>query len=207
MPGLIGRKIGMTNLYNASETSIPVTAVEIGPCTITDIKTKERDGYTALQLGFGSVKEKAVNKAQLVNFKKNNVQPVKYLKEFRNFDITQYKVGQVITVETLFKEGEKVSVIGISKGKGFQGVMKRHGFGGVGGRTHGQSDRERAPGSVGASSYPSRVLKGTRMAGRTGNDRVTVKSLEVIKILPEKNIIFIKGAIPGAINSIVEINK
>jgi large subunit ribosomal protein L3 len=207
MPGLIGRKIGMTSLYNASEKSIPVTAVEIGPCTITDIKTKERDGYIAVQLGFGSIKEKAINNAQLVNFKKNNLQPAKYLKEFRNFDITQFKVGEVITVETLFKEGEKVSVIGISKGKGFQGVMRRHGFSGVGGRTHGQSDRERAPGSVGASSYPSRVLKGTRMAGRTGNDRVTVKSLEVVKILPEKNIIFIKGALPGAINSIVEINK
>ncbi len=206
MPGLLGKKIGMTNIYTEDGVNIPVTAIEAGPCTVTLIRTEEKDGYNALQIGFGVRKEKHLNKPQSAYYKKNNLVPAKYIREFRNFDITEYKVGDVVTTE-IFTEGEKVNVVSKSKGKGFQGVMKRHGFSGVGGRTHGQKDRERAPGSIGQSSSPSRVLKGTRMAGRTGNERVTIKNLQVVKIIPEKNIIFVKGSVPGAINSVVEINK
>ena len=206
MPGLLGKKIGMTNIYTEDGVNIPVTAIEAGPCTVTIVRTEEKDGYNALQIGFGVRKEKHLNKPQIAYYKKNNLQPARYLREFRNFDVSEYKVGDVITTE-IFTEGEKVKVSGNSKGKGFQGVMKRHGFSGVGGRTHGQGDRERSPGSIGQSSSPSRVLKGTRMAGRTGNERITTKNLEVVKIIPEKNIIFVKGSVPGAINSVVEINK
>jgi large subunit ribosomal protein L3 len=206
MPGLLGKKIGMTSIFTDDGSNIPVTVVEAGPCTVVGKKTTEKDGYDALILGFGNKKEKHLTKPEKGFFAKNKVEPAKVLKEFKNFQTEEFNTGDKITVD-IFKEGEKVKVSGISKGKGFQGVMKRHGFGGVGGTTHGQGDRLRAPGSIGQSSSPSRVLKGTRMAGRTGHERVTVKNLKVVKIIPEKNIIMLKGAIPGAINTIVEIKN
>ncbi len=206
MPGLLGKKLGMTSYYTAEGNVVPVTVIEVGPCKILEIKTKAKHGYEAIKLGFGVRKEKRVNKAQLAEYAKLNIEAPRIVKEFRNFDISGFNVGADLTVD-LFKEGEKVKVTSKSKGKGFQGVMKRHGFGGVGGRTHGQSDRERAPGSIGSSSYPSRVFKGMRMAGRMGYEQVTVRNLKVVKIVPEKNVILVKGAVPGAINSFVEINK
>ncbi|MBN2572762.1 MAG: 50S ribosomal protein L3 [Ignavibacteriales bacterium] len=205
MPGLLSKKLGMTNIFSADGQMITVTVLEAGPCQVVGIRTKEKDGYEALQLGFGTKKEKHLTKPVIGQFKKNNLTLSALVKEFDNFVVSDYKVGDNLTVE-LFKEGEKVKLTGISKGKGFQGVMKRHGFQGAQ-RTHGQHDRERAPGSIGSSSYPSRVFKGMKMAGRTGNDRVTVLNLKVVKIIPEKNIIMVKGAVPGAINSIVEIKK
>lgn len=206
MPGLLGKKLGMTSIYTEDGTIIPVTVLEVGPCKIYDVKTKEKDGYEALKIGFGSKKEKHVNKPEMGFYNKVDAAPASVLKEFRNFNISDHKVGDDLTVE-VFQIGDLVKVSGKSKGKGFQGVIKRHGFSGVGGRTHGQHNRERAPGSIGSSSYPSRVFKGQRMAGRTGYSKVTVSGLRVVRILPEKNIIMIKGALPGAINSIVEINK
>ncbi len=206
MPGLLGKKIGMTSIYSEDGKLLPVTVVEVGPCIVIDKRTVEKNGYEALVLGYGTKKEKHLKKPEIGFFKKNKLQPVKIIREFRNYDVNEYKTGDKITVE-IFHEGDKVKVVGTSKGKGFQGVMKRHGFGGVGGTTHGQGDRLRAPGSIGQSSYPSRVLKGMRMAGRTGGERVTVKNLKVVKVVPEKNIILLKGAIPGAVNSLVEINK
>lgn len=205
MPGLLGKKIGMTSVFLSDGKSVPVTVIEAGPCPVYAIRTNENDGYNALQLGFGEKKEKRTAKAQLAVYNKVGLKPPKLLREFKNFD-GDYKVGDSINVE-IFQEGDKVKVTGMSKGKGFQGVMRRHGFGGVGGTTHGQSDRLRAPGSIGQSSDPSRVFKGTRMAGRTGYDKVTVSNLQVVKIMPEKNIIMVKGAVPGSINSLVEINK
>jgi len=206
MPGLIGKKLGMSSVYTADGSLVPVTIIEAGPCMVLNIRTVEKNGYEALQLGFGAKKEKLVNKPDKGQYKTSGLAPAAVIMEFRNFPITDYKVGDNISVE-LFKEGDTVKVLGRTKGKGFQGVMRRHGFGGVGGTTHGQSDRLRAPGSIGSSSYPSRVFKGQRMAGRTGFERVTVSNLKVMKIIPEKNIIMVKGAIPGAINSIVEIKK
>ncbi|MBN1638382.1 MAG: 50S ribosomal protein L3 [Ignavibacteriales bacterium] len=205
MPGLLSKKLGMTNIFSADGQMVTVTVLEAGPCQVVGIKTKEKDGYEALQLGFGTKKEKLVSKPVMGQYKKNNLTPSSVIKEFDNFSISEYKVGDSLTVE-LFNEGEKVKLTGISKGKGFQGVMKRHGFQGAQ-RTHGQHDRERAPGSIGSSSYPSRVFKGMKMAGRMGNNRVTILNLRVIKIIPEKNIIMVNGAVPGAINSIVEIKK
>lgn len=206
MPGLIGKKIGMTTLFSEDGKATPVTVIEAGPCEVVSVRKKENDKYEALQLGFGSKKDKHLNKPQLEYYKKVNVTPPAVLKEFRNFTSADYKIGDKVTVE-IFTVGEKIKVTGITKGKGFQGVMRRHGFGGVGGTTHGQSDRLRAPGSIGQSSYPSRVFKGQRMAGRMGNDQFTVRNLKVMKIIPEKNIVMVKGAVPGSINSIVEINK
>lgn len=206
MPGLLAKKLGMTNIFAEDGTMIPVTVLQAGPCNVVTVKTKDRDGYEALQLGFGEKKEKHVRKPQLEYYKKAGVKPAAVLREFRNFEAANYKVGDEIKVE-IFAVGDKVKVVGKSKGKGFQGVMRRHNFGGVGGTTHGQSDRLRAPGSIGASSYPSRVFKGQRMAGRMGFEQTTVRNLKVVKILPEQNIVMIKGAVPGAINSIVEINK
>jgi large subunit ribosomal protein L3 len=206
MPGLIGRKIGMSNVFNAAGDLIPVTIIKAGPCKIVSIKTLSKDGYNALQLGFEEKKEKNVTKPVNGQFKKNNLTPSAYLKEFRFSSVEEYKVGGEVKVD-FFKEGEKIKVRGRSKGKGFQGVMKRHGFGGVGGTTHGQSDRLRAPGSIGASSYPSRVFKGQRMGGRKGYENVTVSNLTVEKILPGENIILVKGAVPGAVNSILELLK
>lgn len=206
MPGLLGKKIGMTNLYSNDGKVIPVTIVEAGPCPVVEIRTLDKDGYEAVQLGFGEKKEKHINKPELGNFKKKNLSPVKILKEFDDFDVNNYKIGDIVKAD-LFSEGDKVTIIGTSKGKGFQGVVKRHNFGGVGSQTHGQHNRQRSPGSIGASSYPSRVFKGTRMAGRLGGSQVTVKNSKVIKVDLEKNLVFLKGAVPGAVNSIVEIRK
>ncbi len=205
MSGLIGKKIGMSTVFNAEGEIVPVTVIQAGPCKVTAVRTKERDGYIAVQLGFGEKKEKNLSKPLIGFFKKNEISPSAVLKEFK-FQESELKVGDELKVD-LFKEGEKIKVRGKSKGKGFQGVMRRHGFGGVGGTTHGQSDRLRAPGSIGASSYPSRVFKGQRMAGRMGYENVTVSNLKVIKILTEQNLILVKGAVPGSINSYVELIK
>lgn len=207
MPGLLGKKIGMTSFYTEDGSSLPVTVLKVGPCNVYSKKTIEKDGYESIQLGYGEKKEKRLNRGQKVFFEKLNQKPVKILREFRNFsNFSEINVGDELGVD-LFTEGEKVVVSGISKGKGFQGVMKRHGFGGVGGTTHGQKDRLRAPGSIGQSSYPSRVFKGTRMAGRTGNDTISVSNLKIVKIIPDENLILVKGAVPGSVNSIIEINK
>ncbi|HLG31562.1 MAG TPA: 50S ribosomal protein L3 [Ignavibacteriaceae bacterium] len=206
MPGMLGKKLGMTNVFNAEGDLVPVTIINADPCKIISIKTKEKDGYNAVQLGYGERKEKNISKPVLGQFKKNNLKPALALREFKGFDMNTLKVGDEIKVE-MFTEGEKIKVRGKSKGKGFQGVMRRHGFSGVGGTTHGQSDRLRAPGSIGASSYPSRVFKGQRMAGRMGNQVVTISNLVVVKIIPQENIIMVKGAVPGAQNSIVELIK
>lgn len=205
MPGMLGKKLGMTNIYSEDGIAFPVTVLEVGPCNVVAIKSKEKDGYEALQLGFGERKVKHLRKPQIDNYKKLKLTPSAFLKEFRNFDISEYKIGDVIQSE-MFEEGDIVKVTGSSKGKGFQGVMKRHNFSG-GQRTHGQGDRERAGGSIGQSSYPSRVFKGMKMPGRMGNDRVTTSGLKVVKVVTEKNLVLVKGAVPGAINSIVEIKK
>ncbi len=206
MSGIIGKKLGMTRIFAENGDSIPVTVIEAGPCYVTAVRTREKNGYEALQLAFEEVKEKSLNKPQLGVFKKLELKPHRYLKEFRDFeDIENYKPGDEIRVD-IFKVGDRVKVTGKSKGKGFQGVVKRHGFGG-GPRTHGQSDRWRAPGSIGQASFPSRVFKGLRMAGRMGNDRVTVRNLEVVKVDPENNILMVKGAVPGARNGLVYITK
>jgi large subunit ribosomal protein L3 len=206
MPGLIGKKLGMSNIFASDGILVPVTVIEAGPCSIINIRTKDKNGYEALQLGFGARKEKNISKPVLGQFKKTDQSPAAILKEFKNFKISDFKIGDKVSVE-IFKEGDTVKVTGKSKGKGFQGVMRRHNFGGVGGTTHGQSDRLRAPGSIGASSYPSRVFKGQKMAGRMGNEQVTISNLIVIKIINDKNILMVKGAVPGSINSIIEINK
>ena len=206
MKGLIGRKLGMTSVFTDDGSSVPCTLIEAGPCYVTAVKTKENDGYTALQLGFTERKEKRLAVPQVKNFKKKNLPVLRFLKEVRDFEnAEEFKVGDVIRTD-LFKEGDIVKVTSKSKGKGFQGVVKRHGFGG-GSVTHGQSDRLRAPGSIGASSYPSRVFKGQRMAGRTGGDKISVRNLKIVKIIPESNLLLIKGAVPGAISGIVEIYK
>ena len=205
MPGMLGKKLGMTNIYSEDGRAFPVTVLEVGPCNVVSIKSKDKDGYEALQLGFGERKEKHLSKPQIENYKKLKLTPSAFLREFRNFDISEYKIGDVIQSE-IFEEGDIVKVTGNSKGKGFQGVMKRHNFSG-GQRTHGQGDRERAGGSIGQSSYPSRVFKGMKMPGRMGNDRVTTSGLKVVKVITEKNLVLVKGAVPGAINSIVKIKK
>ena len=203
MPGLLGKKIGMTSVFSAEGKNLPCTVIEVGPCVVTQIKTEENDGYKAVQLGFQEKKDKHTKKPQVGHFKKAGVAPQRYLAEFKNFD-TDYKAGDVITAEFL-NDKVFVDVIGTSKGKGFQGVMKRHGFSGVGEMTHGQSDRQRKPGSIGACSYPAKVFKGTRMGGQMGNVRVTVQNLQVIKVLPEQNLLMVKGSVPGAKGSIVLI--
>ena len=205
MPGLIGKKIGMTSVFSADGKNVPCTVIEAGPCVVTQIKTIEKDGYEAIQLGFSEKKEKNTNKAEAGLFAKAGVAPQAHLVEFKGFE-GDFKLGDVITVD-LFAEGGWVDVIGTSKGKGFQGVVKRHGFGGVGQTTHGQHNRLRAPGSIGACSYPAKVFKGMRMAGQTGNARVTVENLEILKVIPENNLILIKGSVPGAKGSIVVVNK
>jgi large subunit ribosomal protein L3 len=206
MSGLIGKKIGMSSVYNSLGELVPVTVIQAGPCRIVSLRSKDKDGYEAVQLGFGERKEKKVNKPLAGYYKKNNLAPSYVLKEFKFSASGEFKIGDELKAD-FFKEGESIKVRGLSKGKGFQGVMRRHNFGGVGGTTHGQSDRLRAPGSVGASSYPSRVFKGQRMAGRMGHTNVTVSNLKVIKVVPEQNLIFVKGAVPGAVNSIVELYK
>lgn len=206
MPGILGKKIGMTSIFNTEGDLVTVTVIQAGPCKVVSLRNLEKDGYSAVVMGFEDKKEKHVSKPVLGQFKKNNVKPHKTVKEFKGFEIDSLKVGDDVKVD-LFKEGDIIKVRGKSKGKGFQGVMKRHNFGGVGGTTHGQSDRLRAPGSIGASSWPSRVFKGQRMAGRKGFENVTVRNLKVIKIIPEDNLIMVKGAVPGSINSIVELIK
>lgn len=206
MSGLIGKKLGMSSIYGTDGNIIPVTVIQAGPCKILSIRSNEKNGYQALQLGFGSKKEKNINKPVLGQYTAKKLSPSAVLKEFRFSSTDGYNIGDEIKAD-LFKEGEKIKVRAKSKGKGFQGVMRRHGFGGVGGTTHGQSDRLRAPGSIGASSYPSRVFKGQRMAGRQGFENVTIDNLKVVKIIPEENIILVKGAVPGAVNSIVELLK
>ncbi|MGL5788065.1 MAG: 50S ribosomal protein L3 [Bacteroidales bacterium] len=204
MPGLLGKKIGMTSVFSADGKNVPCTVIEVGPCVVTQIKTVDNDGYEAIQVGFQTKKEKHTTKPAMGHFKKAGVEPQRHLAEFK-YD-GEYNLGDVITVE-LFNETAFVDVVGTSKGKGFQGVVKRHGFGGVGQTTHGQHNRLRAPGSIGASSYPSRVFKGMRMAGQTGNARVTVSNLQVLKVIAEHNLLLVKGSVPGAKGSIVIIEK
>ena len=204
MPGLLGKKIGMTSVFSADGKNCPCTVIEVGPCVVTQIKTIEKDGYEAVQVGFQDKKEKHTTKPEMGHFAKAGVTPKRHLAEFK-YDET-YKAGDVLTVE-MFEGTEFVDVVGTSKGKGFQGVVKRHGFGGVGQATHGQHNRLRAPGSVGACSYPARVFKGTRMAGQMGNAQVTVQNLQILKVIPEHNLLLIKGSVPGCKGSIVTINK
>jgi len=205
MSGLIGRKIGMTSIFDENGKNIPCTVIEAGPCVVTQVRTNEVDGYEALQLGFDDKTEKHATKADLGHFKKAGTSAKKKVVEFQGFE-ESYKLGDSITVE-VFREGEFVDIQGVSKGKGFQGVVKRHGFAGVGQATHGQHNRLRAPGSVGASSYPSRVFKGMRMAGRMGGENVKVQNLRVLKVVSEKNLLVVKGAIPGCKNSYVIIQR
>jgi large subunit ribosomal protein L3 len=206
MSGIIGKKIGMTSVYSADGLSVPCTVVEAGPCVVTQVKTVETDGYEAVQLAFGDKKEKNTPKPMLGHFKKAGSTAKRKLAEFKEFT-TALNLGDTVNVTDVFKEGDFLDAIGTSKGKGFQGVVKRHGFSGVGGQTHGQHNRARHPGSVGASSFPSRVFPGTRMAGRTGGNRVTVQNLKVVKIIPEQNLILVSGSVPGAINSLVILQK
>ena len=205
MSGLIGKKIGMTSLFDEQGKNIPCTVIELGPCVVTQVRTEEVDGYSALQLGFDDKAEKRATNAALGHFKKANTVPKKKVVEFQDFE-EEYKLGDTLTVE-LFKEGEFVDVSGTSKGKGFQGVVKRHGFAGVGQATHGQHNRLRAPGTIGAASYPARVFKGMRMAGQMGTDKVKVQNLKVLKVVAEKNLLVVKGAVPGHTNAYVIVEK
>ncbi|MGA0966331.1 MAG: 50S ribosomal protein L3 [Flavobacteriaceae bacterium] len=205
MSGLIGKKIGMTSLFDAMGKNIPCTVLEVGPCVVTQVRTKAVDGYEAVQLGFDDKAAKQVNKAEEGHFKKANTTPKKKLFEFQDFE-QELNLGDTVTVEH-FIEGEFVDITGTSKGKGFQGVVKRHGFAGVGQATHGQHNRLRAPGSIGAASYPARVFKGMRMAGQTGNQSVKVENLKVVKVVPEKNLLVVKGCVPGHNNSYVIVQK
>jgi len=205
MQGLIGKKVGMTSVFDGNGKSVPCTVIEAGPCVVTQVKTKEKDGYFALQLGFDDKREKSSNKAETGHFKKADSKPKRKIVEFTGFSEEQYKLGDVITVD-LFNDDTFVDVRGWAKGKGFQGVVKRHGFSGVGGTTHGQHDRLRAPGSVGASSWPSRVMPGMRMAGRTGGQRV-MEELRVVRILADSNLILVKGSVPGPKGGYIIITK
>ncbi|MFN4813667.1 MAG: 50S ribosomal protein L3 [Bacteroidota bacterium] len=205
MSGIIGKKVGMTSIYDANGKIIPCTVVEAGPCVVTQVRSKEVDGYEAVQLGYEERKEKHTSKAMMGHFAKAQTTPKRKLVEFKGFT-DEKKLGDIVNVE-LFEEGDFVDVVGTSKGKGFQGVVKRHGFSGVGGQTHGQHNRLRAPGSLGASSFPSRVFKGMRMAGRMGGDRVKVQNLQILKVLTDKNLLIIKGSVPGAKGSYVLVEK
>ncbi|HHL52573.1 MAG TPA: 50S ribosomal protein L3 [Flammeovirgaceae bacterium] len=210
MSGIIGRKIGMTSIYSADGRNVACTVIEAGPCVVTQVKSPETDGYSAVQLAYGERKEKNTPKPLIGHFAKAGTTPKKEVVEFRDFKVEfegGIELGQEIKVGDVFAEGDFVDVVGTSKGKGFQGVVKRHGFGGVGQRTHGQHNRERAPGSIGGASYPSRVFKGMRMAGRMGGKRVKVLNLQVLKVIPEKNLIVVSGAVPGAKNSTVILEK
>jgi large subunit ribosomal protein L3 len=210
MPGMLGKKIGMTSIFTPEGKNVPCTVIEAGPCVVTQIKTVETDGYDALQLGFGEKKEKNTPKAEKKHIEKANTPPKRLVVEFRNneVDVNDYKLGQVITLvdeETKIQSNESVNVVGTSKGKGFQGVMRRHNYGGVGEATHGQHNRLRAPGSLGPGSYPARVFRGKRMAGRMGGDRVKMQNLYVLQIIADKNLLLVKGSVPGAIGSILKI--
>lgn len=205
MAGLLGKKIGMTSVFSADGKNIPCTVLQVGPCVITQVKTSETDGYSSLQLAFDDRKEKNTPKPLMGHFKKANTTPKRFVRELKGFT-GEYKLGDVITAE-LFTEDHFVDVVGFSKGKGFQGVVKRHGFSGVGGQTHGQHNRLRAPGSLGASSYPSRVLKGMRMGGHMGMEKVKMLNLEIVKLIPEQNILVIKGSVPGYNGSFIIVEK
>lgn len=205
MPGLVGKKVGMTSIFDENGANIPCTVLEVGPCTVTQVKTKESDGYKALQLAFDEKKEKNTSGAMKGHFKKANATPKRKVVELTGF-IRDWKLGDVITVD-YFKDDLWLDVTAVSKGKGFQGVVTRHGFGGIGDSTHGQHDRSRAPGSLGGSSWPSRVFKGMRMAGRKGGDSVKVVNLKVVKIIPENNLLLLKGSIPGAKGSYVIVES
>ncbi len=210
MPGIIGKKIGMTSIYSADGQNVACTLVEAGPCVVTQVKNEESDGYRAIQLAYGEKKEKRTSAALKGHFAKAGTTPKRKVVEFRDFRAEfedEARIGNEINVEKVFKEGDFLDAIGKSKGKGFQGVVKRHGFGGVGESTHGQHNRGRAPGSIGACSFPSRVFKGMRMAGRTGGNRVKILNLRVMKIYPDKNLILVSGAIPGAKNSLIVLEK
>ena len=203
MPGLIGKKIGMTSVFGADGRNIPCTVIEAGPCVVTQIRTVEKDGYAAVQLAYDEISEKHASKALKGHFEKAGTTPKRKLVEFKADFAQELKLGDTLSVADIFDDVKFVDVVGTSKGKGFQGVVKRHGFAGVGGQTHGQHNRLRHPGSLGACSWPSRVFKGMRMAGHMGNERVTVINLEVIKVMPENNLIVVKGSVPGAKGSYV----
>jgi len=203
MAGLIGKKIGMTSVFSVEGKNIPCTVIQAGPCVVTQVKSVETDGYAAVQLGYDDKKEKHTNKCELGHFKKAATEPKRKIVEFKELE-GEFKLGDIVNVETINEEGW-VDVQGVTIGKGFQGVVKRHGFAGVGDKTHGQHNRLRAPGSVGASSYPSRVFPGMRMAGNDGNDNVTIQNLKVLKVIPESNLLVVKGSIPGAKGSYVII--
>lgn len=205
MSGIIGKKVGMTSLFTADGKNIPCTVIHAGPCVVTQLRTVDQDGYSAVQLAYDEKKEKNTTKSLQGHFKKANTTPKRKLVEFKTFE-DEKVLGDQVTVE-IFAEGDFVDVVGTSKGKGFQGVVKRHGFGGVGGQTHGQHNRLRAPGSLGASSWPSRVFKGMRMAGRMGGDRVKIQNLEILKVYPEQNLLVVSGSIPGAKGSYVIVDK
>ena len=205
MSGLIGKKIGMTSIFDESGKNLPCTVIKVGPCVVTQVRTEDKDGYDAVQLGFDDKTEKSANKAEIGHSKKAGTSVKKKVIEFQGFD-SEYKLGDVITVDH-FEEGEFVDITGTSKGKGFQGVVKRHGFAGVGQATHGQHNRLRAPGSIGAASYPARVFKGMRMAGRMGTDTVKVQNLKVLKVIADQNLLVVKGCVPGHKNAYVKIEK
>ncbi|MDY3063977.1 MAG: 50S ribosomal protein L3 [Bacteroidaceae bacterium] len=205
MPGLIGKKIGMTSVFSADGKNVPCTVIECGPCVVTQVKSVEKDGYEAVQLGFMEAKEKNTSKALKGHFDKAGTTPKRHLAEFNGFE-QNLNLGDTVTVE-IFADTKFVDVVGTSKGHGFQGVMKRHGFGGVGQATHGQDDRARKPGSIGACSYPAKVFKGMRMGGQMGNERVTTQNLRVLKVIPEKNLLIIKGSVAGCKGSIVLIKE
>jgi len=206
MNGLLGKKIGMTSIFDEAGRNIACTVVEAGPCVVTQVKTEETDGYNALQIGYGEAKEKNTSQALQGHFEKASTSPKRKVIEFRDFDIEKV-IGDLIKVDEVFNEGDTVSAVGTSKGKGFQGVVKRHNFRGVNDATHGQHNRQRAPGSIGAASYPARVFKGMRMAGQDGGRRVKVQNLRVLKVFPDKNLILVKGAIPGHKGSFVILEK
>lgn len=210
MSGIIGKKIGMTSVFGADGQNVACTLIEAGPCVVTQVKNEDTDGYTAVQLGYGERKEKRTTKALKGHFAKAKTTPKQHLVEFRNFRVEfegGVELGQQLSVADIFQEEDFVDVIANSKGKGFQGVVKRHNFGGVGQATHGQHNRLRAPGSIGGASYPARVFKGMRMAGQTGNERIKVTNLQVLKIIPEKNLILVSGSVPGPKNGTVILEK
>jgi large subunit ribosomal protein L3 len=206
MSGLIGKKIGMTSIFTEEGNNLAVTVIETGPCVVTQVKTVENDGYSAYQLGFAEAKEKNTNQSLKGHFKKAGTTPKRKLAEFKTYD-KELSLGETVAAADVFIEGDFIDAIGTSKGKGFQGVVKRHGFSGVGGQTHGQHNRQRHPGSVGACSFPARVFPGTRMAGRTGGNRVKVQNLKVVKIMPEKNLLLVSGSVPGHNNSFVLLER
>jgi large subunit ribosomal protein L3 len=206
MSGIIGKKVGMTTIFNAEGQAVPCTLIEAGPCVVTQVRTEDKDGYKAIQLGYGEKKEKNTSRSLVGHFKKAGTTPKRKLVEFKEFE-KEYNLGETIRIEDVFVEGDFIDVSGNSKGRGFQGVVKRHGFAGVGGQTHGQHNRGRHPGSIGACSFPSRVFKGVRMGGRMGNTRTTIQNLKVLKVLTEQNLIVVNGSIPGAKNSYITLHK